>query len=235
MPSKNTVKLYVNNGYYHIYNRGVEKRKIFQDEQDYSVFLNYLKSYLTPKEEKELRNKLQDQSLSPLERDSILRELRLNNFYGEVNLLSYCLMPNHFHLLVKQKSANSLDRFMNSLSTRYVAYFNKKYKRVGHLYQDVYKAVLVESNPQLLYLTAYIHRNPLYLTPKLAKVASKGDPLQIQPSSYKEYIGLRKTDWINTEEILFYFSKTNSSLSYESFVKQKFNENLIKEVIIEKD
>ena len=228
MPSKNSVKTYVSNGYYHIYNRGVEKRKIFQDEQDYSVFLGYLKEYLTPKNEKGLRIRLSNSDISPIERDKILRALRMNNFADEITLLTYCLMPNHFHLLIKQKSANSLDRFMNSLSTRYVVYFNKKYKRVGPLYQDVYKAVLVESEPQLLYLTAYIHRNPLSL-------ALQGDALQKQPSSYKEYLGLRSTDWIKTEEILSYFSKTNPSLSYRAFVNQESDEDIVKDIIIEKD
>lgn len=231
MASKNSVKLYIDNGYYHIYNRGVEKRIIFHDAQDYAVFLSYLKSYLTPKKEDELRNQLNNPSLSSLQRDNILKELKLNNFYEEITLLSYCLMPNHFHLLVKQKSANSLDRFMNSLSTRYVMYFNRKYKRVGPLYQDVYKAVLIESDSQLLYLTSYIHRNPL----GLQEVALQGDPLQKQPSSYKEYIGLRKTEWVNPNEVLSHFSKSNPSLSYESFVKQEPYLDIIKDVVIEKD
>lgn len=228
MPSKNSVKYYIENSYYHIYNRGVVKMPIFYDKQDYSVFLHYLKSYLTPKNEAELRDKLANPALSPIEKNKILKELRLNNFYNEFTLLSYCLMPNHFHFLAKQKSAASLDRFMNSFSTRYVMYFNKKYKRVGHLFQDVYKAVLVESEAQLLYLTAYIHRNPLSL-------ALQGDPLQTQPSSYSEYLGLRKTDWINPKEILSFFSKTNPTLSYESFVKQESDLILIKDLIIEKD
>lgn len=211
MASKNSVKTYVENSYYHIYNRGVEKRKIFKDNSDYSIFLSYLKTYLTYKNDKKLREQLQHPNLPHYEKDKILKQLRLNNFHNEINLLSYCLMPNHFHLLIKQKTATSIDKFMNSLITRYVMYFNRKYKRVGPLFQDVYKAVLVESEPQLLYLTCYIHRNP----------ASQGDPLQTtQPSSYSEYLGRRKTDWINFEEILSYFSKTNPLLSYQAFVEQ---------------
>lgn len=141
MPSKNSLKDYVKGGYYHLYNRGVEKRSIFQDQQDYSVFLSYLKTYLMPKDEQGLRQRLSDSKISAKERDTILKLLGLNNFYEEILLISYCLMPNHFHFLVKQNSANSIDGFMNSLCTRYTMYFNRKYKRIGPLYQDVYKQV----------------------------------------------------------------------------------------------
>lgn len=215
MPSKNSLKLYFNDSYYHIYNRGVEKRLIFQDQQDYGVFLSYLKEYLSPKDKEALSNRLSDPLISSKERDKVLKLLRLNNFFGEINLIFYCLMPNHFHFLIKQNNAVSIDKFMNSLGTRYTIYFNRKYTRVGSLYQDVYKAVMVESDPQLLYLTTYIHRNPLTL-------ASQGDvweAITSQPSSYPEYLGQRKTNWIHPEEILSFFSKTDPKNSYQNFVE----------------
>ena len=140
MPARNSRKQYLENGYYHIYNRGVEKRKIFLDRQDYNVFLSYLKEYLLPKDEESLYKRLADRSISLMERDNIHKTLRMNNFAGEITLLAYCLMPNHFHFFIKQKSAGSIDKFMNSLGTRYTMYFNKKYDRVGSLYQGVYKA-----------------------------------------------------------------------------------------------
>lgn len=150
MPAKNSRKPYVESGYYHLYNRGVEKRVIFLDEQDYAVFISYLKEYLSPKHEDELQKKLDDPNISPKEKDRMLRALRMNNFAEEITLLAYCLMPNHFHFFIKQKSAGAIDKFMNSLGTRYTMYFNKKYKRVGSLYQGVYKAVLVTTEPQFL-------------------------------------------------------------------------------------
>jgi len=152
MPARNRIKQYLEDGYYHIYNRGVEKRKIFLDQQDYGVFLGYLKEYLLPKNEKQLSERLAIEDLSPHERNKIQKLLYLNNFHGEIKLLAYCLMPNHFHLFIKQKSADSIDKFMNSLGTRYTMYFNKKYVRVGSLYQGVYKAVGVTSDPQFMYL-----------------------------------------------------------------------------------
>jgi putative transposase len=223
MSGKNSAKVYVENGYYHIYNRGVEKRLIFQDAQDYGIFLSYLKDYLSPKDKKELRDKLGKRNISSRERDQIWHSLRMNNFSQEIILLAYCLMPNHFHLFVKQKNPESIDKFMNSLSTRYVIYFNRKYNRVGALYQDVYKAVLVNTYDQFLHLSRYIHKQSL-----------QGDPLQgSQPSSYAEYIGARNTLWIHPEEVLSFFSDTKPNLSYEAFLKDSDDNSSLTGLVLE--
>ena len=142
MPAKNSRKPYSPDSYRHIYNRGVEKRKIFLDNQDYGVFLSYLKEYLLPKNEQELLHKLTSPTISTVVKDQIFRALRINNFADDIRLIAYSLMPNHYHLLLHQQSANGIDTFMNSLGSRYSRYFNKKHKRIGTLYQDVYKAVL---------------------------------------------------------------------------------------------
>lgn len=218
MPSKNSRKTYVSGGFYHIYNRGVEKRNIFEDKQDYGVFLSYLKVYLTPKDIDKLQNTLSDSKVPWIEKDKVIKQLRLNNFSDEIKLLVYCLMPNHFHLLVHQKSADGIDRLMNSLNTRYVVYFNKKHKRVGPLYQGVYKAVLVKTDEQLTHLSAYIHRNPAQ---SFSINDLQGMPLRIltkQPSSFPEYLGQRKTSWIISKDILKFFSSSNNLMSYENFV-----------------
>ena len=228
MPTRNSIKQYVEDSYYHIYNRGVEKRKIFLDQQDYSVFLNYLKEYLLSKDENCLREQLSNPNTSYKEKDKILKLLRMNNFYGEITLLAYCLMPNHFHFFIKQKSAVSIDKFMNSIGTRYTMYFNKKYKRVGSLYQSVYKAVSVLTEEQFIYLTKYIHKQALAL---------QGEALQgwreKQPCSFSEYLGFRKTNWIEPKEILGYFSKTNPTLSYKDFVLEKNDSEQIQKLILE--
>jgi len=214
MPAKNSLKQYLENGYYHLYNRGVEKRLIFQDKQDYSVFLSYLKEYLLPKDEKTLLNRLSGIDTTWAEKDKILKALRLNNYSDEILLLGFCLMPNHFHLLIKQLMIDSIDRFISSIGTRYTMYFNRKYKRVGSLYQGVYKAVLVSTDEQLLQLSRYIHRQALNL---------QGETLQaqeVQPSSYGEYLGKRNSEWVKTSEILNFFPKNHPLTSYESFVKE---------------
>ena len=196
MPAKNIVKIYIKNGYYHLYNRGVEKRKIFSDNQDYKVFLSYLKIYLTPPPK--------DQPLK-----------RLSNHAKEISLLAYCLMPNHFHLLVKQRARDGINYFMRSLATKYSIYFNKKHKRVGPLFQGRYKAVNIETDEQLLHLSRYIHTNP-------SDLISARSNLAVYPySSYKNYLGKINQLWVKPQEVLNFFSNKNSSLSYKAFVSEK--------------
>jgi putative transposase len=188
MAIKNSRKIYVEDGYYHIYNRGVEKRLIFQDEQDYGVYLSYLKTYLLPVESDNLRKRLVDPVLPLAEKIRIRGLLQLNNYEDQIILIAYCLMPNHFHLFIKQRKEGSIDQFMNSLSTRYVMYFNRKYKRVGPLFQSRYKAVLINDEGQYLHISRYIHKQAM-------AVDGVGD--YGQPSSYQEYIGARKTPWVH--------------------------------------
>lgn len=215
------------NGYYHLYNRGVEKRIIFLDRQDYNVFLSYLKEYLLIKDIEGLQQQLADGTLTPQERDKILKKIRLNNFSDSITLLSYSLMPNHFHFFIKQTDENAIDTFMNSLGTRYTMYFNRKYKRVGKLYQGVYKAVSVTSEAQFLHLSRYIHHQALAL---------QGDALyEKYPCSYYEYVDKRRTDWIKPDEILSYFSKDYPELSYESFMRQNADEALLHQYILEEN
>lgn len=185
------------------------------DEQDYAVFLSYLKEYLLPKDTETFYKRLADPNTSYKDKNKILKLLKLKNFAGEITLIVYCLMPNHFHLFIKQKGAQSVNKFMSSLCTRYTAYFHHKYKRTGHLYQDAYKGVLVLTEPQFIYLSKYIHKQAL---------ASPGQSLQGwegQPSSYEDYLGKRKTEWVHPEEVLGFFAKANPAKDYQVFVEEK--------------
>lgn len=208
MPGKNIVKQYLQDGYYHIYNRGVEKRTIFQDEQDYKVFLSYLKDYLEPQDKEKLRRSLN--GLSYQKREAIIKKIFLNNFADEIDLLAFCLMPNHFHLLIKQKTERAIEDFMKSLGIRYVVYFNKRYKRVGSLFQGRYKAVLIDNDEQLLHLSRYIHLNP-----KFHKQTSVFD---YSYSSLPAYLGKWQAQWLKPDEILDFFSQENEDSSYKDFV-----------------
>lgn len=117
-----------------------------------------------------------------------------------------------------------MDKFMNSIGTRYTIYFNKKYKRVGTLYQGVYKAVLVTSDEQFLHLSRYIHKQAT----SLPNLTGEG-----QPSSYKDYLGIRQTEWVKPEEVLGYFSHTIPHLSYKSFISQEDNPIQLHDIILE--
>lgn len=191
MPRKNSLKIYVTNGYYHIYNRGVEKRTVFEDQQDYKVFLGYLKYSLS---EPPNRNKFT--KTFTLKGEPFKGVPRLpKNYSNKIELLAYCLMPNHFHLLIKQNDSFSIMSFMNSIITRYTMYFNKKHDRVGSLFQGVYRAVLINDEPYLLHLSRYIHLNPFEYT----------KDLMFAYSSYVDYLGLRKTKWLKPGIVLNLF------------------------------
>ncbi|MEA3355450.1 MAG: transposase [Patescibacteria group bacterium] len=201
MPSKNALKIYKEDSYYHIYNRGVAKANIFKDKKDYKVFLDYLKIYLSPVD-------LQGESLKV----SPSRELK--NYSDEIILVAYCLMPNHFHLLIHQKNKDSINYFMRSLATKYSRYFNTRYDRVGPLFQGVYKAVKVDNEDQLVYLTKYIHRNPINILPTRRVLVG------YKYSSYGNYLGLFKQVWVKPNMILGLFSASNKLFSYKSFVEE---------------
>ena len=210
MPQKNSIKTYVKDGYYHIYNRGVEKRKIFQDTQDYKVFLKYLKGYLSkPPKREDL------QTLFTLKGGSFKGVPRQpKNYYIKIELIAYCLMPNHFHLLIKQTDQKVMENFMRSLATRYSMYFNKKYQRVGKLFQGHYKAVLIYDDVYLLHLSRYIHLNPSEYSTNLLEAYS----------SYAEYVHRRSTEWVRPEIILNFFDKKtipeiSKINSYDKFVE----------------
>lgn len=209
MPAKNRIKTYVENSFQHLYNRGVEKRRIFMDQQDIGVFQSYIKTYLLPKDENRLKNIIADPRKNPKEKDDASRLLALNNFSGELEMISYTTMPNHFHFLIYQTAPDAIDRFMNSLGTRYTMYFNKRYQRVGPLFQGIYKGVLVQSDEQLLYLTRYIHRNQLSIPPELR--------LQF-PSSLPVYLGEIKQEWVKPDRILLNFSDSGYN-SYREFME----------------
>ena len=219
MPAKNSIKTYVDHTYYHIYNRGVEKRTIFEDEKDYLAFLGCLKLYLTPPKPIDRRIvaiTLQGETLSD-SKTIYCPSRQPNNHEKTIELVAYCLMPNHFHLMLRSIERDSMPLFMRSLATRYSMYFNKKYERVGHLFQGIYKAVMIEQENQFLWVTKYIHRNPLSLP------LYKDDPCKLinyPYSSYKNYLGVIHQDWVHPENILTYFSTTNPRNTYQNFVEE---------------
>ncbi len=211
MPAKNSVKEYEAGGYYHVYNRGVEKRDIFLDEGDYKNFLGILKMYLVKPDLQGLTLQADgsEKSMAPTKTP--------NNFADEISLLCYCLMPNHFHLMLRQNNDRSMSSFLQTIMTKYVAYFNKKYRRQGGLFQGRYKAVRISNENQYIYLTKYIHRNPLPDHPARSDLAGLQN---YKYSSYGNYLGLFRQSWVKTDDIMSYFSKTNPRNSYQSFVEE---------------
>jgi len=133
---------------YHVYNRGVNKMDIFKKEEDYKVFMFRLREAILPS------------SIDPkvFSKSDRRRKIFPDNSF---HLISYCLMPNHFHLLVRQITDLPITDLMSKICTGYSKYFNKEYGRVGAVFQDQFKAVPIEDNHQFLWTSFYIHKNPI--------------------------------------------------------------------------
>lgn len=195
MPAKNVLRNFYENGVYHVYNRGVEKRNIFLDEQDYKMFLYYLFIYVYP-----LEKVLRRYPTLPI-------RLYSKNLATKVEILAFCLMPNHFHLLIKQTTASGVTKLLKQVTNAYTEYFNQKYHRVGGLMQGSFKAVEISSDDSLLHISRYIHLNPL--VSGLVK-----DLKDYQWSSYLSYIQAKPT-FCKTEVIMAHFK---SAGAYQQFV-----------------
>ena len=136
--------------YYHVYNRGVDKREIFMDRSDWIRFQRML--YVANSTKPMVYKTIQGVPLDKIDRGEPL-----------VAIGAYCLMPNHFHLLLKEISEGGVTSFMEKLGTGYSMYFNKRSKRSGFLFQGNFKAEHVDRDEYLKYLYAYIHLNPVKL------------------------------------------------------------------------
>jgi len=170
--------------FYHVYNRGNSKQIIFHDKEDHFRFIGLLYACNS------INNfKIDDlgkaESPYDFERDELL-----------VDIGAYCLMPNHFHILITQTEKGDIVKFMQKLGTAYVMYYNKKYKRTGSLFEGKFKAEHADSDSYLKYLFSYIHLNPIKLIDKDWKekgLRNKKEVLnylnQYYPSSYLDYLG----------------------------------------------
>lgn len=196
MPSKYTVRNFAENCFYHVFNRGVEKRTIFLDEQDYRIFLYYLSIYSLPLDKVVLKY------------PNLPLRLQSKNLHDEINIISYCLMPNHFHLLLQQLTVDGVSKLLKQLTNAYTFYFNQKYQRVGGLVQGSFKAALIETDDILLHISRYIHLNPL-----MAEIVDNLNTYEW--SSYREFIYPNNGGMCLIEPILSNFSTENS---YEKFV-----------------
>lgn len=172
------------------------------NEWDYSRFMETLDFY---------RKSPQPQKLSDFRRRVIsLKEVK--NQKDLVKIFAYCLMPNHFHLLVQQLADEGITTFVSNLANSYTRYFNTKHERIGALFQGAFKAKLVNNDEYLLQLSKYIHRNP----DSLSQWKNKIYPY----SSYHYYLSSERNSFCDPDFILSYFSTTNPKLNYKSFVEE---------------
>ncbi len=209
MPSKNHIRQFEPESVYHVYNRGVNKCDIFLDQRDYAVFLSFLKYALLSDSEQQRTADLDISALSEAQRFN-LRRLGLA---GKVELLSFCLMPNHFHLLLYQHSPDGVTKIMRSIATGFSIYFNKRHKRVGALFQGKYKASKINSEAYWQHISRYIHLNPLDLM----------EDYKLYPySSFRYYTRTHNAEWINTKLITeLFFSIKNYEKFHDDYIPHR--------------
>ncbi len=197
--------VFKNEEIYHIFNRGVERREIFTNSKEFSRMLELIKFYrfsytpirysqflLLPKER-------QDQILDMFKKNEVL-----------VEIIAFCLMPNHFHFIIKQRLEKGITTFMANISNSYAKYFNTKNDRVGPLFQGAFKAVYIETDEQLIHLSRYIHLNPV-----VSSVIDASELNHYRWSSYFNYISKIESEFILSNMVLNMFK---SQKDYEKFV-----------------
>lgn len=149
----------VSGGIYHVVNRGVDKRKIFLRKEDYFRFIHDLFEFNDIAPVNNLTYFFHKNPGAIAEPTTQRKPRKLL-----VELLAFCLMPNHYHLLLRTLSPNGLTKFIRKLNMGYAKYVNEKYQRSGALFQGRYKLVAVDIEQHFVYLPFYIHLNPLDLT-----------------------------------------------------------------------
>ncbi|MBI2196671.1 transposase [Candidatus Daviesbacteria bacterium] len=195
---------------YHIFNRGIERRTTFTEKREFERMQKLVKFY----RHKDIPVRFSQVIQQPEE----IREKLLAALYKSeraVDILSYCLMPNHFHFMLKQNTDKGISSFISNITNAYTKYFNTKYERTGPLFEGVFKAVHIESDEQLVHVSRYIHLNPV------ASGVIPDDKLEsYQWSSYPEYLSLSNLEISQTDLILSMFKTIKA---YQEFVNNQID------------
>lgn len=201
----------VTNEIYHVFNRGIDRRPTFTNIGEYKRAIEVISYYRFFNHSMKLSYYL---NLAQDRRKEVMNEILLKNERC-VDLLAFCLMPNHFHFLIRQVVDNGISKFMSNVQNSYTRYFNTKQDRIGPLFLDQFKAVRIESDEQLLHVSRYIHLNPL--TSFVVKNFSS--LLEYRWSSLIEYIKVLNSPICETRTILGYFSYNKSK--YKNFLEDQ--------------
>lgn len=204
--------------HYHVFGRGTGQEKIFIDEYDQIRFIFLITHFQSPIRVFNTgwytKSFVKKGSFNVNENKT--DELIKNR---SVELISFALMPNHFHLLVKNLEDGVLSVYMHRVLTAYSKYFNAKYNKKGHVFEGPFKTVHVSNNTQLLHLSAYIHKNPKEI-PHWENTYDK-----YPYSSYQDYIGLNR--WGNLLSSDIVLKQFKDQTKYKDFVKNSTAKELI--------
>lgn len=196
--------------FYHIYNRGTDKRNIFSDQEDVDRFFQSMSEFNVI----EPINSIYENSFAKKKLKNSKQNLKL------VDFVAFSLVENHYHFILKQISEKGIEKFMHRLNGGYTKYFNNKYKRSGVLFQGKYKAKHIDSDNYLLHLSVYVNLNQ-----KVHQLGSRASKLNLY-SSWGEYTGENKTMFCQKDIILGQFNDKNNYI--------KFAENALWDIILRK-
>ncbi len=201
MPGRDTSL--VTGNYYHIFNRGITSQQTFIKPLHYSRFISVLDYYRPLNRPLRFSQFIQ---LSHIKQAEKLLFQDVSDFH--VTLISYCLMPNHFHLLVKQTFDDGVSKYLSLISNSYSRYFNTVNRRIGPLFQGKFKSVHVENQEQLIHLSRYIHLNPYS-----AGLVNSFEDLKKYPySSFIEYINMPQT--CNPHDVISLFKSKDDYMKF---------------------
>ena len=208
MPSRRPQ--FVNNEFYHIFNRGVEKRTIFHQISDYFRFIFCLYE-LNDKNLVKMRDRIRERRARRERKNTGRTRVIQRKRESLVEIIAFCLMPNHYHLVLRQLVNRGISLFMKKLGDSYVGYFNEKYDRkgMGSLFQGRFQAVYIRNEDQFRYLICYIFTNPVELLERNWKEAGLKDPQkalkfleEYRWSSYLDCIGKENFPSVTKREFL---------------------------------
>jgi len=206
-----TIKNHAPREYYHIYNRGMQKQPIFETDADRLRFLFLILTFQGKDPVKNIGREIKESSRN--ETLHIKEELKKDILKNRiVELVSFCLMPNHFHLQILEKEEGGIVKYMHRVSTAYTMYFNTRYKKSGHLLQGPYKSVWMENDLQLMHTSAYIHKNPKELS------VWKEKEHRYPWSSLQDYIGENRFGELLSTNIILERYKDDKEGSYKEFI-----------------
>lgn len=189
---------------YHVFNRSIAKQPIFLRSKDYQRALEVLKFYLygKPPIRFSYYNKL------PLKQKSEFLA-NLTNTKPVVELIGFCLMPNHVHFLLKNLTDNGINKFMSNFQNSYAKYFNTREERSGSVFQQNFKAVRIESDEQLIHVSRYIHLNPV-----TSFIIEANELKDYSWSSYQDYLSGDSQN-VSSRLVIEHFKRIED---YEKFI-----------------
>jgi len=209
---------FANGEHYHIYNRGVDKREVFCEDEDYLRFLASMREFNNnssdAQRDYEKRKAEKDGKNWKLSFGSPKLSFQFLSMPKIVDIIYYCLNPNHYHCILKQLSENGISKFMHKLDTGYTKYFNYKYKRSGSLFQGPFKAIHIDFNEYLLWLSGYVNGNA-----EIHKIAGAEN---YKWCSFPDYLGKQNETLCSKEIILSQFKSLNE---YKDFVDMVIRES----------